>query len=339
MTADAARVAAAVGRRARIPFLLVLEVLVAVLLAAAGVLGLIGFPLDRRLRLTRLCAMGCGYIAVEITGLLMAFGVWLVRPFRPKAWWDDTNRRLLAFVVGAILGWAGRTVGFRIERHPPTDSSLLVGPRPVLVLARHGGIGDSFTLAWVLASVYGRRPRIVLKALLRLEPMIDVLLTRLGACFLPRPSRRKERLEEEVGVMAAGLADGEALLLFPEGANWTPRRRLMAVRRLWVAGRFDAARAASAMEHVLPPRPAGVLACVDARPDIAVVTFAHAGLDRLTTAGQVWAALPFRVPMTLRWWPAAPVPATGDREAWLTTEWAVLDAWVAAQVDARLAAD
>lgn len=83
------------------------------------------------------------------------------------------------------------------------------------------------------------------------------------------------------------------------------------------------------MEHVLPPRWGGVSACLDARPDLPVVVFAHTGLDKITSVRQLWQALPFRSAMAVRWWSPPPAPAApAERVEWLTTEWAVVDEWI-----------
>jgi len=80
---------------------------------------------------------------------------------------------------------------------------------------------------------------------------------------------------------------------------------------------------------VLPPRPGGVFACLDARPDLSVVVVAHAGLDRVVRVRQAWDQLPLTTPMTVRAWPTAEMPqARDERLAWLTLEWAVVDQWV-----------
>ncbi len=86
------------------------------------------------------------------------------------------------------------------------------------------------------------------------------------------------------------------------------------------------------MEHVLPPHPGGVLACLNIRPELPVVVVAHTGLEKVTNASLLWSCLPFRHPMAIRWWPAATAP-TGEeaRTAWLTTEWAVVDQWIDAR--------
>lgn len=319
------------ARRALIPAVLALELVLLVLMVGLAVIGGLCGLIDRRLRLLRLAALAGAYVVVEVATLLILFCVWVARPARDGEWWDRTNLRVVAWALGAVLGAAHRTVGLNISSQdpPPGHGSPLDGSAPVLVLARHGGIGDSFALVWLLASGYGRRPRVVLKSVLLWEPMIDVALTRMRACFLPPSARRGESLDRRIAALASSLEEGDVLLLFPEGGNWTPRRRLQAMARLWAARKPAAVRAASLMDHVLPPRAGGVLACLDARPDLPVVVVAHTGLDRITTARQLWRALPFARPMTLRSWPA-PGPPTGEegRLEWLTAEWAVVDEWI-----------
>lgn len=329
-----------VVRRLLLPVILAVELALLALTVPVAIVGALAILVDRRCRILRLAVMAACYVLIEVAALIALLSVWVVRPLHRRQWWDRANQRLVAWALGSVLAAARRTVGLDIGlQEPPPESgsmALLAGSDPVLVLARHGGIGDSFGLVWLLAARYGRRPRVVLKSALRWEPMIDVALTRMGACFLPPARRRKEPLEDRVAAMARSLRPGEALLLFPEGGNWTPRRRLRAIARLWAAGRPAAVKAAALMEHVLPPRVGGVMTCLDARPDLPVVVMAHTGLDKITTPGQVWRALPFGTPMSIRWWLAAPAPAgEEDRLAWLTAEWAVVDQWIDAHWSAR----
>ncbi len=318
-----------VARRAILPLTVAFELVILALMLPLAVVGLFSAAVDRRLRLLRLAVMGGAYIVVELVALAMLLGVWLGRPFKGSQWSDRSNLRILAWALGHVLGAAARTVGYSISLHEPPSLSPLDDDGPVLVLARHGGIGDSFSLVWLLADRYGRRPRIVLKQILLWEPMIDVALTRMDACFLPPASRRGEPLDARVAAIAASLLPGDALLLFPEGANWTPRRRIRAMGRLWAARKPAAVKAAALMQHVLPPRAGGVLASLDARPDLPVTVVAHTGLDHITSAGTLWRGLPFRSPLSVRWWPAAPVPSgEADRVDWLTAEWAVIDQWI-----------
>ena len=322
------------ARRLLIPVLIGFEILLLLVLALGAVIGLLAGLADRRLRLLKLALMGMAYIVAEVLALISFAGVWVLRPFRRRGWYDRVNLRILVAALGAILG-AGRVLlGFRVVIDDPPSPSPLDDKEPVIILARHGGIGDSYALVWLLASRYQRRPRVVLKEALLWEPLLDVALTRLGACFLSRRGDRDADPASQIGILAGDLGAGDALLLFPEGGNWTPRRRLRAIARLRVDRKPEASRNAQLMEHVLPPHPDGVLACLQARPDLVVVVFAHTGLDRITSVAAVWYAIPFRTPMTVGWWPTvAPPPDPEGQLNWLTTEWAVVDEWIDAARD------
>jgi 1-acyl-sn-glycerol-3-phosphate acyltransferase len=315
-------------RRLLSPILVAVELLVLSLLVVMALVGALLAVFDRRRRLLRVAVLGISYITIELVVLAGFLGVWLVRPLRSRPWYDEANAGLLRWALDRIMSAGRRTVGFEMVVEEPPDSAL-ASDDPVLVLARHGGPGDSYSLVWLLLSRYRRRPRVVLKEALRWEPLLDVALSRMGACFLPRAAPVSGGLAERVGRLAATLRDRDALLLFPEGGNWTADRHRRAIRSLRMRGKLVAARNAALMDHVLPPRPAGVLACLEAQPEIAVVVIAHAGLDDLTSAGMIWNAIPFTSPMTVRWWRTAPPPLSEPaREGWLHTEWAVVDQWI-----------
>jgi 1-acyl-sn-glycerol-3-phosphate acyltransferase len=150
--------------------------------------------------------------------------------------------------------------------------------------------------------------------------------------------RRSETASSVQAIAAAAheLGRRTALLLFPEGGNWTPARRHRAIDHLRRGGAGRRAQLAEHLEHLLPPRPAGVFACLEARPDLQLVFVAHTGLEELVSVSQVWARLPFELPMSVRWWKAGPRPPGGDRNAgqqWLDTEWAIIDEWIGTQAD------
>ena len=138
------------------------------------------------------------------------------------------------------------------------------------------------------------------------------------------------------------MSPDDAILLFPEGGNWTPRRHHRAISRLRRAGRRQDAADAAGNPHVLPPRPAGLLACLAARPDLDVAVVAHTGLEDLINPRLIWRALPVSAsPMLIRWWhePASLLPETDeDRREWLRLQWAVVDAWIDSRKAARVPA-
>ncbi len=319
------------ARRLLVPVTIAVIVAAMAVFAAVGLVGLLAAAVDRRRRLLRVAGFALAYGGMELATLVAAAGLWLCRPpgrrersSRDRAW-SRRNQALLTWALGLVLGAAERCFGFVVVVDE-VPGSVLDGPEPVLILARHGGPGDSFALVHLFLATYRRDVRIVLKEILQLDPVLDVLLNRLDSCFLPAAG---DALAERLGGMARALGERDALLVFPEGGNWTPTRRHRAILRLRREHRAEDARAATLMTHVLPPRPGGVLACLDARPDLAVVMVAHAGLDQMVTMRQAWDELPLQRSMTVRLWPAAPAPTDpDDRRAWLTTEWATVDEWV-----------
>jgi 1-acyl-sn-glycerol-3-phosphate acyltransferase len=322
-------------RRLLLPLDMVILVVLAALFATATAIGLVVAPLTSRRRALRLSAFALSYVLVELASLTAATFLWIRHALPDRArhgWgprWISANERLLGWALGQVLRAGQRCLGFEVLVVESSDTTALAGADPVLVLARHGGPGDSFALVHLLLTRYHRGVRIVLKDILQLDPLIDVLLNRLDCCFLPSPSGDGGDMTVRLTAMARRLGPGEALLLFPEGANWTPHRRQRAINRLRRDRKAEAARAATLMTNVLPPRPGGVLACLDARPDLGVVVVAHAGLDRVVSARQAWDQLPITMPMKVRAWPTAEVPPGEEaRLAWLTLEWAVVDEWV-----------
>jgi 1-acyl-sn-glycerol-3-phosphate acyltransferase len=312
-------------RRILTPVLLGVAVAVVGLATIASVAGLLEALVDKRARLLRVAIIVGVYAALEVVVVVLMLAITVLRLVRIVD--ESADLRAVGWALGSFLGAARAVCGFRVELAEPSSLAPFEGPEPVLVLARHGGIGDSFALAHLLISRYQRRPRVVLKGVLLWDPMLDVALTRMGACWMGPSSGGAGR--QAIGHLAARMGPGEALLLFPEGQNWTPRRRTSAIARLWKSGRPEAVKAAALMEHVLPPKSGGVLACLEARPQMPVVIMAHTGLDRITSPRALWRALPFEDPMRLRWWPAAPAPADEDgRLRWLTAEWAVVDQWI-----------
>ncbi|MEU6785178.1 1-acyl-sn-glycerol-3-phosphate acyltransferase [Nonomuraea angiospora] len=209
--------------------------------------------------------------------------------------------------------------------------------RPVIVLSRHAGPGDSFLLIYYLLAIYHRQPRIVMKAALQYDPSLDVVINRLPNAFVPRKSGQK-RIIEEIHRLAATMGDQDALVIFPEGGNFTPRRRRLAIRRLEEKGLTEEAERARGMDHLLPPRPNGAITAIEACPSADVIFVAHTGLDDLVTLGDVWRKLPFNAQITAKWWrvPAAEIPAEReDRIRWLYDHWEQIDAWIATQRMAR----
>ena len=327
-------------RRAVIgPAWLLLGTALSLVFLAAAVIASLAAPLSRRRRLARLTLFAALYLAIDVSLLAACTALWLCFPrpgHRDPARWTNAHVRLLGRALTVLVAAARPLLGFSVQVQEPPDRDLIAG-RPLLVLARHGGPGDSFALVQLLISRYQRCPVIVLKEALRWDPGLDVILGRLPSCFVRRGdgARMARRLTD----LARNMHTDDAILLFPEGCNWTPRRHTRAIARLHRAGRRQAAVDAESNPNVLPPRTSGVLACLQARSDLDVAVVAHTGLEGLVSPATVWRALPVTSrPMTIRWWyePAATLPDSDDsRREWLRLHWAIIDSWIDARKAAR----
>ncbi|WP_049568799.1 1-acyl-sn-glycerol-3-phosphate acyltransferase [Nonomuraea sp. SBT364] len=280
---------------------------------------------------------GVAWLTLETAVLTACLALWVAGAFG-RARHQERHYALIRWFLAKVYGAAVRIFRLTVEiREPPAGAEQAA--RPVLVLSRHAGPGDSFLLIYHLLARYGRRPRIVMKAALQLDPSLDVVINRLPNAFVPR-KRGQSGVIEEIRRLAATMDDHDALVIFPEGGNFTPRRRLLAIRRLEEKGLAVEAARARGLEHLLPPRPGGAIAAIEACPAADVVFVAHTGLDDLVTLGDVWRRLPFSAHISAQWWrvPAEQVPrGREERVRWLYDQWEVIDAWIAEHREAASA--
>jgi acyltransferase-like protein len=299
--------------------------IVAVLQGLSALGYLIGHP--PRWRALRVAAFAALYTVAECICLLACAAFWVAAPvprWRDPARWRARHVRLLRRLLDAFQRAAEWLFRFRLRLESPQGESV-AADRPLLVLGRHAGPGASFVLVHVLLVHFGRVPRIVLKRRLRLDPALDVLLTRIGCAFVGDRGSL-----EAVTRLAADLGSSDALLIFPEGADWTPTRHQLAVRRLRLRGLRARADAMAARPNVLPPRPGGTFAALLAAPEAQVAVFMHTGHDDLLEAGSLWRALPLRRELHMVWW-SQPRPTLTDEGAcgrWLDALWGDIDGWV-----------
>lgn len=317
------------------PLWLPVSFAVGVLLAAVVIISVFLAPITPKRRVLRAACLACVYLYMDVRLMVLAFGLWLRHPLREDrdAAWTERHAEMLGRALDQLISAARRLVGYEVDL---VGRELRIDHRhPLVVLARHAGPGDSFTLVHLLVTTYHRVPRVVLKQALQWDPGLDVVLTRLDCHFLPSKSGAGEDRTAAIAAIVRQLVPGEALLLFPEGGNWTPRRHRRSVIALRRAGYARKAREATARTHVLPPRPKGTGAALTARDDTDVLVIAHAGLDTIVNPGQMWKALPLRNrPMRIRAWlhPAVEVPRGESAiNSWLDDQWAQVDQWIGTQ--------
>ncbi|PZG18187.1 glycerol acyltransferase [Micromonospora craterilacus] len=291
-----------------------------------------------RLRPLRVLWVACFYLFWDAAALLCLFVLWVASGFGWRVGSPAFQRAhyVLAGWFLRVMFWQARwTLRLSIEV-VGTDPDTALPGRPELVVCRHAGPGDSFILIHALVNWFRREPRIVLKDTLQWDPAIDVLLNRLPSRFIAPGRDGRGSLTEQIGHLATGLDDDDAFVIFPEGGNFTPKRRLRAIARLRDRGHERMAVKAEAMQHVLAPRPGGLLAALDAAPDAGVIFVAHTGLDRMLTVTDVWRELPMDKRLVMRFWSVPPEEIPTGRQQridWLYDWWSRIDEWIAANRD------
>ncbi len=302
-------------------------------------------------RLLRMIILGLAWTAGEAAALAAFLGLWLASGFGGRLKTELYQARDYAVVtrfLNLVYRVALRVCRLTVTVTAPEDASALEN-QPVIVLSRHAGPADSLLLVHYLLSECQRRPRIVMKATLQLDPTVDIMANRLPNAFLARVKKGPapntgvngtRQRTEQVRRLAAGMGARSALVIFPEGGNWTPLRWRRGIERLRRRGRPDLAARAAAMPNLLPPHGSGALTAIAASPAADVVFVAHTGLDRLVSVRDVWRSLHFDLTIRARWWlvPSASVPRTASKDdqlTWLYDWWQRIDAWITAENPAR----
>ncbi len=158
-------------------------------------------------------------------------------------------------------------------------------------------------------------------AFLQWDPVIDVVCHRLPSLFIEHDPARSDHFVERIGELAHGMADEDALVLYPEGHDFSEQLRERAIRHLRRLGHDKAAACAEAMEYVLPPRHKGPLAAILAAPDA----------EALGSFRELPERVPLERPILARYWrvPASEVPHDQEQLIdWLYDWWQRIDDWV-----------
>jgi len=292
-----------------------------------------------RSRALRVAFLALTWSAGETAGLTALLCLWIASGFGGRLRTEAYQARhyaLMRWFLDLVYRVAQRACGLRVSVTGP-DGAPGADGRPVILLCRHAGPGDSLLLVHHLLTVCGRRPRVVMKAALQLDPIVDIAANRVPNAFLRRATRTgRGSATAQIRRLAAGLDARDALVIFPEGGNWTPLRWQRGIDRLRRRGQAELAARMDAMPNVLPPRPAGTFAALAACPDADVIVVAHTGLDRLVSVRDVWRSLLTDMEVRARWWrvPAAGVPRTAGHDAqvaWLYDWWEHVDTWISAE--------
>jgi 1-acyl-sn-glycerol-3-phosphate acyltransferase len=319
------------------PVVLVVEIVLLLASPVVLALALLASPFFGAWRPLRMLAIVLSFVVRHFVASLACLGLWFASGFGRRLA-DERMQRVhyavLRWFVTGVYSTVVRVahVEVRVSESAEVEAVLSRGERPVVVLSRHAGEGDTLLVLDHLLGRHGRRPRVVMHEALRLDPLIDVLGGRLPNRFV---DPHGGDTEVEIAAMSSDLEDSSAVLIFPEGGNFSAGHRQKGIERLEDAGHEEQAGWARGMQHMSAPRPGGALAAIDAAPGVDVVFAGHVGSPR--SLGEVWRLLPHDQTVEMRLWLAAAgeVPAGyEERIDWLFGWWRTLDTWVAERHEA-----
>ena len=264
--------------------------------------------------------VGCGAL-----WLATVAGRWIDKPRSQRLHW-----RLLEWLVRGLATTARASLQIEIAADPsPEAAAALESDAPMIIFSRHAGPGDTVFIVDELFTRYRRRPSVVFKDTLAIDPCIDLLAHRLPQAMLDTSDR--DQCAVVIERVTARLGRRGALLLFPEGGNYTPERKRSMLRRLWLKGRQRSVAKAERMPHLLPPQPTGALAALRANPHADVVFAAHTGLGLAAYPLDIWRDMPIGRALHTRMWlvRAHDVPDSPDDQiTWLYDWWKRIDDWI-----------
>lgn len=282
----------------------------------------------------RMLALRCAafltvYFASEVLGLAACAGLsaWKSAARPGAEHWEALHFRLQAWWASTVFGGIVHLFGLHVE--VDDDADLARGP--YLLLVRHASSADTLLASALISRPHGMHLRYILKREILWDPCIDVVGNRLPHVFIDRHGADSAREIDLVKSTAHDLGPRDGVLIYPEGTRFSASKRERILLRLREGGDEEALAAAEALTHVLPPRPGGVLALLEAAPDADVVVCAHAGFEGTASIGQIWrgALVGRTVLVRFRRIPRSEIPDGGTAAlAWLRTEWQRVDAWV-----------
>ena len=275
------------------------------------------------------------YLVVDVVAVVGLFLLWIVSGF---GWrirspgFQKAHYRLFGWMLRRVVASAKFT--FKVKTVPEGEIPRTFGEgrsRPILILSRHAGPGDSLLVMDGLYNRFGRQPRIVLKEFLQWDPAIDIMLNRLPSAFVPATGKAGNPVIEAIEAMTASMDVNDAFVIFPEGGNYTIKRHLRAIQKLKEIGRPDLAERAESLKNTLPPKPKGVMTALAAAPGKTDVFFiGHSGLETLVSFGDIWRGMPMGTQVAIKAWhfPAERIPPPEEQETWLYDIWGEIDSWI-----------
>lgn len=263
------------------------------------------------------------YLAGQVWALL---GLLLTAPLPRQAKQTATFR-----LQSAWTAWNFAALRRVFSLDLEVEGQQSAAPGPIVLLCRHASMVDTMLPARLVANPFGIRLRYVMKKELLVDPTLDIGGNRLPNYFIDRKGDPAGEIDE-LKQLASGMGPSDGILIFPEGTRYSEKKRARYVKKMTREG-GTVGDMASRLRRVLPPRPRGTLAILEATT-ADIVVLAHRGLEGLATARDIWSGGMVGSKISVLIWRVrrGDIPLTRrERVEWLYKLWAEVDNWVAAQ--------
>lgn len=302
---------------------------------------LVGFPLwvlcalladvvlgIHRIRCVRVLTFVTFMSWFEIFTLGKALGTYLRTLGRVRVGYGQLHlQRLVGFYVHGILAATSKLLGLRMH---VTGTEVFDDGAGLICFGHHTSILDSVVPVEILSHRMRYEIRFVIKKSLSWAPVFDTAGHWLPVHFVDRTGRNSNEETAAIANIASDITPRSAAAMYPEGTFYTPKRLDRAVARLETQAP-ELVERAKKLRHVLPPRPGGALAMLEADAKADVVLIVHSGFEPFVNLAKIFANVPFRRPVHVHMWrvPRSEVP-TDDKEAyvWLFDRFEEMDSWV-----------
>ena len=279
-----------------------------------------------RLPLLRVYGFVLQYLLNDSVEILLAGPLWILARFGRSLESERSRRRhasLQAWSIRTLARRADQLLGIRVGIDPQSDDQL--GHGPAIVISRHVHLFDS-SLPSLLYQRRGCLARGVIMAELLADPGFDLLYQRTGSVFIVRDGAPDAA--ERLRPVGEGLDEHTVAVIFPESRLFRPALLARSLERLATTNPVRAERL-KGLSHLLPPRPAGLLALTKASPEADLVVINHFGFDAVPTIRTLGsdAPLDLTVRVTATRYARSEIPSS-DVEfiAWLDAIWCEMDA-------------
>ena len=163
--------------------------------------------------------------------MVVLAGLWVVSGFGGRLRTEPYQSRhyaVMRWFLDLMYRGAERTYGLRVEVDEPEFTAAEAAARltrPAIVLQparRARGLPPARAPAAERLPAAARE--VVMKATLQLDPSVDIVGNRLPNVFIKGRQTGENIFTREIRRLARGLDSNGALVIFPEGGNWTPHR-------------------------------------------------------------------------------------------------------------------